>query len=244
MVKQMQNFIFTGPYGEIECIVSSCDKAESPVLIMAHGFRGSRDGGGRAIELAEQLSDQATVIRFNFNGSQILSHQIEELQAVVEKVNVLLPYKKIFLLGRSMGGAASIIVAARLNLIHGLVLWSAPNNLRKTFRQVLGDELYYRLDSGEVLHMQDERGCLDLTPDFLTDIDNYDLSAALSDINIPVMILHGKIDETVTVEQAYDNYALLKGRKILHVFENGDHSLGTCNNEAGRMICQWLAECS
>lgn len=239
----MQNFTFTGPYGTIECIANSCAKADAPVLIMAHGFRGSRDGGGRAVELAAGAQEYVNVVRFNFNGSQILSRQIEELQAVITAVREQLPERKIILLGRSLGGAAALLTASQDAGVAGLILWATPNNLRATFLQALGREQYELLDSGVTLHLADERGELNLTPDFLTDIDKYDVDAALrSWQQRPVLILHGEADETVAVTQAYRNFALLKEQKEIHTFPDGDHSFTCCSSEAATIICRWLRQ--
>ena len=239
----MQNFTCTGPYGAIECIVNSCEKAKAPVLIMAHGFRGSREGGGRATALAAKAQQYVDVVRFNFNGSQILSRQIEELQAVVAAVRKQLPDRKIILLGRSLGGAAALLTSAQDESIAGLILWATPNNLRQTFLQALGREQYELLNSGVTLHLADERGRLDLTPDFLTDIDNYDIDEVLRTWRQrPVLILHGAADETVDVSQARRNYELLNVRKKLHIFPAGDHSFTCCSSEAGEIIFKWLQQ--
>ena len=66
--------------------------------------------------------------RFNFNGSQILSRQVEELQAVIATVREKLKPQKLFLLGRSLGGAASMITASADESIDGLILWATPND--------------------------------------------------------------------------------------------------------------------
>ena len=63
------------------------------------------------------------VLRFNFTGSQILSHQIEELNAVLDFAMKEYKNPRIFLLGRSMGGAASLVTASRRSEIAGLALW-------------------------------------------------------------------------------------------------------------------------
>lgn len=236
----MQSFTFTGPYGAIECIVHACARENAPILIMSHGFRGSREGGGKAALVAQQVAAYAVVIRFNFNGSQILSRQVEELQAVIAAVKERLPGRKLFLLGRSLGGAASVIAAANDKSVCGLVLWSCPNDLRKTFRNVLGQELYDRLDNGEVLHLEDERGRMDLPPIFLTDIAQYDLGSMLKKFTIPVLLLHGKKDSTVNYEQAEDNYRLLQSDKELYIFAEGDHSLGAYSDEAAEKISLWI----
>ena len=161
-------FTFQGPLGEIECVVEPNRSENNAVLVMAHGFRGSRDSGGRAAGVAQQAAAHAAVVRFNFTGTQIISRQVEELRAVLAEVRRRQPGCKLFLLGRSLGGAASIITAAQDGALAGLILWATPNNLRFTFRYVMTEDEYRRLDRGETLHFNDERGECDLTPDFLT----------------------------------------------------------------------------
>lgn len=236
----MNSFTFYGPYGDIECVVNNCQDNDV-VLIMAHGFRGSRDGGGRSLAFAKMAESVCKVVRFNFNGSQILSRQIEELQAVIDAVRSRLQPKKIFLLGRSLGGAASLVAASRNENITGLILWATPNDLRRTFWNALGETLYNRLDAGETLHLEDERGKIDLTPDFLTDLDKYDLSTIISGWQErTILILHGEQDVTVDVAQGRRNFALAGGRKELYTFANGDHTFSECAEEANKIICSWL----
>lgn len=238
----MQSFIFTGPYGDIECLVHPCAKENAPVLIMAHGFRGSRDGGGKAPLVAAKAAENAVVIRFDFNGDQLLSRQVQELQAVIGAVREKFSGRRVFLLGRSMGGAAAIITAAADGDIAGLVLWSCPHDLQKTFANVLGQELYDRLLAGETLHLEDERGEIDLPPEFLTDIFQYDLGRLLSGLTLPVLLLHGSKDETVDAAQALANYACVRGEKELHIYADADHSLGQRSDEAAESISRWLGK--
>lgn len=239
----MKTFMTNGPLGPIEYVVNECENSSAPVLVMAHGFRGSRDGGGRAIALADAASKYATVVRFNFNGSQILSRQVAELRAVLGEVRRRYAGRRVLLLGRSLGGAAALITSGGDAAVAGLILWATPNDLRATFKTALGNDAYARLDGGATLHLADERGELALTPDFLTDIDQYDLSAVLQKWRgRPILILHGDADETVCVEQARRNFALLHADadKELHIFKGGDHSFTTCSGEANAVICSWL----
>ena len=68
-------FTFQGPLGEIECVVEPNRSENNAVLVMAHGFRGCRDSGGRAAGVAQQAAAHAAVVRFNFTGTQIISRQ-------------------------------------------------------------------------------------------------------------------------------------------------------------------------
>ncbi len=82
----MNNFTFNGPLGPIECVVEANRSKNNAVLVMAHGFRGSRDSGGRALGVAQQAAAGASVVRFNFTGTRILSLQVAELRAVLAEV--------------------------------------------------------------------------------------------------------------------------------------------------------------
>lgn len=238
----MENFTFDGPLGPIECIVEPNRSKNNAVLVMAHGFRGSRDSGGRAAGVAYQAAAHMSVVRFNFTGTQIISRQVEELRAVLREVCLRAPGCRLFLLGRSLGGAASIITAAQTAGLAGLILWATPNDLRFTFRYVMGEENYARLDAGETLHFNDERGECALTPDFLTDFDQYNLEDCLRRTRLPVLLLHCADDEVVLVQQAKRNAEVLGERSELHIFAGGDHSFTEYSEQAGEIIAAWLRD--
>ena len=238
----MENFTFDGPLGPIECIVEPNRSKNNAVLVMAHGFRGSRDSGGRAAGVAYQAAAHMSVVRFNFTGTQIISRQVEELRAVLREVCLRAPGCRLFLLGRSLGGAASIITAAQTAGLAGLILWATPNDLRFTFRYVMGEENYARLDAGETLHFNDERGECALTPDFLTDFDQYNLEDCLRRTRLPVLLLHCAGDEVVLVQQAKRNAEVLGERSELRIFAGGDHSFTEYSEQAGEIIADWLRD--
>ena len=238
----MENFTFDGPLGPIECIVEPNRSKNNAVLVMAHGFRGSRDSGGRAAGVAYQAAAHMSVVRFNFTGTQIISRQVEELRAVLREVCLRAPACRLFLLGRSLGGAASIITAAQTAGLAGLILWATPNDLRFTFHYVMGEENYARLDAGETLHFNDERGECALTPDFLTDFDQYNLEDCLRRTRLPVLLLHCAGDEVVLVQQAKRNAEVLGERGELHIFAGGDHSFTEYSEQAGEIIAAWLCD--
>lgn len=88
-------------------------------------------------------------------------------------------------------------------------MWAAPNDLQATFRNALGAEAYNALSAGQTLYLNDERGELTLTPDFITDFAKYDLQGILRNWHKrPLLILHGEKDETVAADQARLTFAL------------------------------------
>ena len=238
----MNDFFVHGPIESIECIVEENKSNEKKILIMSHGFRGSRESGGYAKEIAVKASAFADVIRYNFTGTQILSLQVDELLAVIRHVKRENPDAKIFLLGRSMGGAASIIASAQEE-VEGLILWSTPNDLRVTFKNCMPEEEYADLNAGKMIHLCDERGCTLIFPEFLTDLDKYDLSALLKSWQgRPVLLFHGEADDIVSVEQGRRNASILGESCEAYFVPEGDHHLQNFSEQAGTIIARWLSE--
>lgn len=269
-----QTFSIAGPFGDLQGVVHKCEIPERRrnVLVMAHGFRGSMEGGGRAAQLAEEISETVcTVVRFNFTWCTMLSNQVAELKGVLDFVRQTLQPEKLFLLGRSFGGATCIITACgeadvqkvsavlknetednegvleaswyKRNTYHpdGMVLWSTPNSLKKTFIQVLGEKKFLRAMAGEPILLADERGRDEIPTAFVKDLLQYDLAALLQRWQKgPLLIIHGEKDCIVTPEQAKRNFEIAGGEKELHYMEGDDHHLALRCKEAGELVKQWL----
>ena len=271
-----QIFTVAGPFGDLSGVINLCEAEAkcSNVLVMAHGFRGSMEGGGRAAKLADEISESiCSVVRFNFSWCTCLSNQIAELKAVLDFVRETLKPEKLFLLGRSFGGATCIVTACGEALAEaadangnvatdaamdnvppdwwqrktyrpdGMVLWSAPNSLRDTFVQVLGEEAFQNALRGQDILLADERG-RDLIPAaFVKDLLQYDLPVLLRRWQSgPLLIIHGEKDCTVTPDQAKTNFDLAGGDKQLHYMEGDNHHLDLRCKEAGELVKEWLKE--
>lgn len=244
-----QKFSIQGPFGELSGVINLCE-AEAKrrnVLVMAHGFRGSMDGGGRATLLADEIGESVcSVVRFNFSWCTMLSNQIAELKAVLDYVRITLQPEKLFLLGRSFGGATCIVTGCGDDDIYrpdGMVLWSAPNSLKSTFVQVLGEEAFQAALQGKTIVLDDERGRDEILPAFVTDLLKYDVGSLLKRWQKgPLLIIHGEKDSTVTPDQARTNFEIAGGDKQLHYMEGDNHHLDLRCKEAGELVKGWLKE--
>lgn len=210
------------------------------VLIMSHGFRGSKDGGGRAIMLADHAAHIGfTVIRYDFTPQQNLSLQVSELRTVVEYTRRKLG-NSIYLLGRSMGGSASLAYAAQDSTIKGLCLWSTPWNLHETFRLALG-EGYRHLLAGVPFAADDAYGHVELSPEFVRDFANFDLLQSIRETgSMPLLVLHGTADAIVPLPQARKLYHEAGEPKQLTLIEGGDHQFSQHAAEAAAAVINWL----
>lgn len=124
----------------------------------------------------------------------------------------------------------------------GLILWSAPNDLERTFVQVLTQPVFDELRAGHDLYLEDEKGRDLIRAAFVQDIFQYDIAACLKRWpGGPVLLLHGLADPVVSWDQARANYDCLRGPKQLVLIEGGDHSFAHKGEEAGRTARDWLA---
>ena len=215
-------------------------KLTKAVLVMCHGFRGSKEGGGRATRLAEKAALLGiSVVRFDFTPLQTLTRQVEELGHVVEFARKNLG-ERIFLLGRSMGGSACLAHTDKYQDIAGLCLWATPWGLEETFRLALGEH-YQQLEQGQAVKLNDEYGEAVITPAFVQDFTCYDLLTSVRNLcGIPLLQVHGSSDGIVPLQQAFDIHLAACEPKQLVVIEGGDHHLAEHAEIASGHVLSWL----
>lgn len=239
----MQDISIQSTSGTLAGVLHPASDSESDaVLVICHGFRGSKDGGGRAILLADAVAASGvTVVRFDFTPHETLSQQIAEIGSVVEFSRECIG-SQVFLLGRSMGGSAALAYAAQDGAISGLCLWATPWNLNETFQLSLG-EAYYKLVNGEGVIVEDEYGQASLAPKLIEDMGRYDLRASVRAIGAtPILILHGDKDDIVPHRQAKDIFQLAAGPKRLILIEGGDHQFTHNYEQPQRELLNWLKQ--
>jgi putative redox protein len=237
-----RSFYIKGPKKDLSAVIHEPPSASDHVFVMCHGFRGSKEGGGRAAALAEQAAGLGlNVLRFDFSPTGILTEQIAEIQAVVAYCRTAVA-PRIILLGRSMGGSAALAYTARYGDIAALCLWSTPWNLVQTFQLALG-EGYGQLAKGETLEVADEFGKLVLSPAFIHDFANHDLLASAHKIaGTPLLIVHGSADAIVPVNQAETLYSRAGQPKKLVIIPDGDHQFLQHHQNASAAVLSWLQD--
>lgn len=237
------NLMLKGPFAPLEAVYTPCERpGRSGLLVMAHGFRGSMEGGGYAAAMAKGLAAFCQVLRFNFSDCQLLSKQVLELEAVLVEAKRRWQPSQLFVLGRSLGGATALAVAGAGRVkVDGLVLWSTPHDLPRTFQAVLGSAQYRTLLAGKDLPVQDEKGALVVQAAFVQDMLSYDLDRCARAWGPgPVLVIHGTSDALVSPEQAQANYEALTGPKQLIYLEGGDHCFTNAGSEAAKQVLIWL----
>lgn len=246
-----KEFTINGPVGELHGVIHKCpDEFEGGnVMIMCHGFRGSMEGGGRAAQLAEEISERhATVVRFNFTRCAKLSVLVEELKAVIDYARKVLDPEFLILLGRSFGGAACLVTACTDEAYRpdGLCLWSTPHNLSDTFTRIFDsvspDAFNHAFLDNKDIVMDDEMGRDVVTADFVHELFQYNLGKLLRNWQEgALLVIHAENDEYVPLQDAKKNYALAGGEdKKMYVMPGDDHHLNLCFSVAGELVKRWI----
>lgn len=105
--------------------------ASGTVVLLFHGYGGSRDGLLEAAALLRRHGHEAWATDFRGSGdsegnrTSLGFHEAEDVRAVFEEARRRSPGRRIFLYGFSMGGAAALRAAAQLGVAPDGVLLEA-----------------------------------------------------------------------------------------------------------------------
>ncbi len=199
-------------------------------LIVCHGFTGTKEGGGKAIEMGKYFAKHGiNVLLFDFSGNGesegefrdiTLTRQVHDLHAAVSWINSNRG-GKIFLMGRSFGGTTAICYQGTykgpiLGVI-GINSVARPYTLFQNFiHKEKGDNIVLRSVHGEVK----VRG------KFFDDLRNWDVLFCASNISPShLFIIHGQADELVDPMQGKEIYLAAREPKRLKIVPGLDHSL-------------------
>ncbi|MFZ2490198.1 MAG: alpha/beta hydrolase [Thermoanaerobaculia bacterium] len=190
------------------------------LAIVVHGFKGFMQWG-----FFPWLSDVLrlhgiAVCRFNMSRSGIgedpeafdrldlfrddtYSIQLADLRAVVARAQAELPGLSTFLLGHSRGGAVALLGAEEVPDLQGVITWSAISHLsRWDDATIAGWRAAGSLDvvnqrTGQLMKMS--TAVLD---DYLAHRERLDVVAAARRLEVPLLVVHGRRDESVPVAEA------------------------------------------
>jgi pimeloyl-ACP methyl ester carboxylesterase len=194
------------------------------VIIVAHGFFNSRRG--RLIQsLGKELLAHHDVILMDFRGhgesSGIFTWTAKEFIDLETVLAFARPrYKKIGVLGFSLGAATSLITASRTHLIDSLISVSAPTQLSKIeyhfWRLNPENDIIYNLLREGRIGKGVRPGPFWLKKDKPIDI--------VGKIKIPVCFIHGTKDWIIRSWHSEELYQKAISHKALKIISNGPHA--------------------
>ncbi len=185
-----------------------------------HGF-ASGVNSKKAQYLKRKFSEkgyQLQVLDLNLGDFSTL-----QVSKVVQFVENIIGNKPAVLIGSSLGGLISLILAEKLSCIQKLILLAPALEINTLWRQILGEEnllIWERQKKFPIKHIGYNQD-VDLHYEFIQDLKVQPDREFIS--KLPVLIFHGNDDGTIPVSVS-KSYALRNGQARLHVLES-DHSL-------------------
>src|SRR5690606_27774646 len=200
-----------------------------PIVIFCHGYKGYKDWGAWHL-VAETFTDAGfCFLKFNFshNGGTMedpidfpdleafaennFSLELDDLDRVlkeIEKGNDNFPKKisTISLIGHSRGGGIVLIKAEEDTRISKVVAWASVSDFKARFQE--GTTEFEMWKETGVAYVENSR-TKQMMPNnfqFYEDFKNYEnrltISRAVKNLTIPLLVIHGSDDPTVSVKEA------------------------------------------
>lgn len=221
-----------------------------PLVIVCHGFTGSKEGGGGALAMADGLARCGfDTLLFDFTGcgeseglwEEIsLSRQVEDLAAVVGWARMG-GYRRIILNGRSFGGATVLAYAAGDPRIAAVCTWAAVARPLRLFGGSAEEEIVPDGPGEKELTFDDGSGSLRLRGSFFRDLQRYNLPGSTAGITPrPLLLVHGTADEIVPVDEARLLFGAAGEPKQLALIEGADHRFSDHAAGVWKIFFDWL----
>jgi len=215
--------------------------------VFAHCFTCGRDVRA-AREITRALADaDIAVLRFDFTGlgesegdfaDTTFSSNLDDLEDAAEFLADQLKAPQL-LVGHSLGGAAVLAVAQRLESVRAVATVAAPSsptNVLKHFDDHL-DEIVEHGSAQVDLAGRTFR----IRRDFVEDARSHDLEQRLAQLKRALLVLHSPVDKTVSVEHAQRIFAAAKHPKSFVSLDHADHLLSRAEDAVyvARVIAAW-----
>ncbi|HMS65360.1 MAG TPA: alpha/beta fold hydrolase [Ignavibacteria bacterium] len=239
---------------------SESESLKLPVVIFCHGFKGFKDWGcfPYLMERVAAAGNFAVSFNFSYNGTgenendqndfarlelfaqNTFSRELDDLGSVIDfitenKNNYNYDPQNITLIGHSRGGGIAILKTAEDNRVKRLIVLASVCNFDR-YSDVLKKK-WKETGFFEVLNSRTNQ-IMRLNYTLIEDIEKnrerLDIQKAISEINVPALIIHGTQDITVDYSNAEDLYSRSNKEKTeLVLIENTGHTFGAVHPYEG-----------
>ena len=207
---------------------------EAPCIVMSHGFESTKDGPKWRALSARFYDARFASLRFSYSGcgegaeksegefeDATLTGRVSDYKAALDFLHQTgIEATRLGVIGSSFGGMVAL--AARDDRIKAMVTLATPFSFpwpgQEELRSIR-EKGYAELESGRRLRV-----------DFHDDVCQYNILGEVEKIRCPLLIIHGGLDEVVSVEHAYKLYSHASEPKRLEIIEGGNHTLDKPGN--------------
>ena len=217
--------------------------------LFAHCFTCGKDIAA-ASRISRALAARGiAVLRFDFTGlgnsdgdfaNTNFSSNIDDLVFAAEALQARYQAPQI-LIGHSLGGAAVLAAAERLDSVRAVVTIAAPataEHVKHLFNE-----------QSEVIHEEGEAvvslGAREFTikRHFLDDIERYSSTDRIGELDAALLVFHSPIDSIVSIDEAARIYQAAKHPKSFISLDKADHLLSKAEDAeyVGNTIATWAS---
>ncbi len=144
------------------------------------------------------------------------------------------------LVGHSLGGAAVISAASKLENIKAVATIGAPatvSHVKHLFSHDIDS-----IREGELTEVNIGGRPFKINPEFVSDFDKTDLPSVVKNLRKPLLIMHSPTDAIVGIKNAEQLYHNAHHPKSFVTLDNADHLLTNSNdsNYVGNVIGTWV----
>ena len=244
------------------------DSKRKPIIVFCHGYKGFKDWGAWNM-MAEEIAKQGfCFIKFNFayNGGTVdqpidfpdleafgnnnFLIELDDLDSVITWVQESKIYSEemnkrdITLIGHSRGGGIVLLKSASDNRISRVITWASVSDFASRFPS--GEQLQYWQENG-VAYITNARTNQQMPHyfQFYTSFKENEalltIKTAVEKLSIPVLFVHGALDETVSLSEAEQLNSWNKDAQ-LSVIVDGNHSFGSAQPWTESVLPKQLSE--
>lgn len=218
-------------------------------VVLVHGFTGNKDRDFFP-DVARRLARAGyPVFRFDFSGNgesegkfgdATLSKEVGDLRAALDALEDR-GFRFFILVGHSMGGAVSLLLAPRDRRVRALIMIAGVGDTRAMLARysipVLRRRGPYRIIRlwGRQFSLRDE---------FFAELSTTDLAREARHVRIPTLLVHGDRDRVIPIEEALSLFQVVRGPKRFVIVRGASHSFTgpTKRRELAKTILDWFRE--
>ncbi len=223
---------FAGAFGhELAARLDRPQEEPQAYALFAHCFTCSKDLKATARISRALVERGIAVLRFDFTGlgesegdfaDTKFSSNMEDLLAAVNFMRSTYEAPKL-LIGHSLGGAAVLAMASQVPEVVAVATLGAPSDPNHLSEGILrsAPELEASDEAEVVLAGRPFR----IRRQFLDDLANQGVLAAVKAMNKPLLVLHSPLDEVVDIDHARQIYQAARHPKSFVSLDTADHLL-------------------
>ncbi len=206
-------------------------EATSSYALFAHCFTCGKDIAA-ASRISRALAQRGiAVLRFDFTGlgnsdgdfaNSNFSSNIDDLLAAASALEKQYRAPEI-LIGHSLGGAAVLSAALKLESVKAVVTIAAPATAKHVAHLFAADEEQINNEGEAQVSLGGRR--FSIKKQFLEDIETYHSSEQIKQLRAALLVYHSPLDSIVSIDEAAEIYTAARHPKSFISLDKADHLL-------------------